>query len=108
MGQEKIQQMYKLRRRGLLGQQMPQWATQVQHPTLGVELYLQADTEYARGLHDFLVCRRVAIEQAPEEFIPGTQNCRLELAVSVAGKFGMGPIPGRFRNGITAFNFCEG
>jgi hypothetical protein len=40
MGQEKIQQMYKLCRRGLLGQQMPQWAAQVQHPTLGVELYL--------------------------------------------------------------------
>lgn len=87
---------------------MPQWACQVQHLSLGIELYLQADAGHARGLRDFRMRGRVAVEQAPEEFIPGTQNCRLELAVSVAGKFGTGPIPGRFRNGITAFNFCEG
>jgi hypothetical protein len=108
MGQEKIQQVRQLCRRDLLGQLMSQRAGQVQHPSFGIQLHLQADAEYAQGRRNFLVRGRVSIEQTPEEFISGTQNCRLELAVSVVGKLGTGPIPGRFRNGSTAFNFCEG
>ena len=87
---------------------MPQRAGQEQHASLGIELHLQADAEHTQGLRDFLGRGRMAIEQTPEEFVPGTQNCRLELAVSVTGKLGTEPIPGRLRNGITAFNFCEG
>ncbi|MNF17845.1 hypothetical protein D3C80_2215840 [compost metagenome] len=44
----------------------------------------------------------MAIEQAPEQLVPGAQNCRLELAVSVVGRLGTRPIPGKLRNGMTA------
>ena len=92
----------------LLRQQMPDRAGQVQHPTFGIQMHLQADTEQARRLQGVLRRRGVAVEQTPEEFVAGTQNCRLELAVSVGGKLGTGPIPGRFRKGMTALNLLVG
>jgi len=80
----------------------------VQHTTFGVQMHLQTHTGHARSLQGLQGRWRMAIEQTPEQFVPGTQNCRLALAVSVAGKLGTCPIPGRFRNGMTAFNLLVG
>ncbi|MNG13705.1 hypothetical protein D3C87_1221270 [compost metagenome] len=80
----------------------------MQYASFGIQMHLQADAVHARRLREWLRHWRMAIEQTPEEFVAGTQNCRLELAVSVAGKSGTLPIPGNVRNGMTALSLLVG
>lgn len=101
MGHEVIEQMRCLRAGHLLRQQMPQRAGQLNHPAFVIQMQLQTDTLHARRVSTGRGLLRLAIEQAPEEFVPGTQNCRLERAVRVAGRLGTEPIPGSTRNGRT-------
>jgi hypothetical protein len=92
----------------LLSQCMPQWAGQVRYLTFGIQVHLQTDASHAQGGRRDLLRWRMAVKQTPEKFVRGTQNCRLELAVSVAGKLGTAPIPGNTRNGMTCFNLLVG
>lgn len=85
----------------LLRQQMPQRAAQLNHPTLVIQMQLQTDALHARRVSAGRGLLRLTIEQAPEELVSGTQNCRLDWAVRVAGRLGTEPIPGNTRNGRT-------
>ena len=105
---EHAEQVRCLRRGRLLGQHMPQRAGQVSHSTFGIQVHLQTDTLHAQGVWHVHWRRRMAIEQAPEEFVCGTQNCRLELAERFAGRLGTWPIPGTFRNGMTCCSLLVG
>ena len=42
-----------------------------------------------------------AAEQAPEELVPRSQSCRLELANRLAGRFGTVPMTGNTNAGNT-------
>ncbi|MNF05572.1 hypothetical protein D3C80_2053320 [compost metagenome] len=67
---------------------MAQRTAQLNDTPLGVELHLQSETGYPQRLRRLLRGRRMAVEQTPEKLIPSAQNCRLELAVRVAGRLG--------------------
>ncbi|MCY1240142.1 hypothetical protein D9M72_529760 [compost metagenome] len=88
VGQQEVEQMRCLLAGGVLGQQVPQRTAQLNDTPLGIELHLQSETVHPRCLLRLRRGRRMAMEQAPEEFVPGTQNCRLALVVRVAGRFG--------------------
>lgn len=108
VGHEQFKKVRCLRGRDLLSQCMPQWAGHVRHSTFGIQVHLQTDALHAQGCRLDLLRWRVAVEQTPEQFVPGTQNCRLELALRFAGRLGTGPIPGSTRNGMTCFSLFVG
>ncbi|MNO82179.1 hypothetical protein D3C76_734420 [compost metagenome] len=108
VGQQEVEQVRCLCAGGVLGKQVPQRAAQLNGTPLGIELHLQAEAVHPQCLGRLRWGRRVAVEQAPEQFVPGTQNCRLALAVRVAGRLGTRPMPGRFRNGMTALILLVG
>ena len=81
-----------------LHQRMAYRAAQVLDVTVIVQIHLQADALHQRGIRAVRQARR-SIEQAAEQGVARTQNCRLEEARNVAGRRGTGPIPGSTRNG---------
>src|SRR3990167_7861014 len=108
VGHQVIEQRWCLCGEPLRGERMAQWAGQVQHPAFAIQVHLQADTRHAQGVRRNLRWWRLAVEQAPEEFFPGIQNCRLELAERVVGRLGTAPMPGSTRNGSTWLSLVVG
>ena len=82
----------------MLGQLRKQRAADLKYAALGIHKHVQARDRWRGGLDSQ---RAAAAEQAPEEFVAGGQNCRLDWACSVTGNCGTVPIPGNTMNGIT-------
>lgn len=98
MGQHIFQQMRGMAAGYPRRQHMAQRPAQVIDVTVAIQIQLQTDARHHRAV------RRpdrvgVSIEQATEQLVTGTQNCRLDEARSVAGRRGTEPIPGNTRNG---------
>lgn len=84
---------------------LPQGAADIEHAALSVQVQVQPGVRGRRRVDGQCA---TAAEQAPEEFIPGRQNCRLDWACSVTGNCGTVPMPGNTMNGITFWRLAVG
>lgn len=102
MGTQKVVQAWRVHR---VPQLRAQRAADLQHMALSIQLHVQTGS---RGQWRVDSQRATAAEQAPEEFVAGTQNCRLDWACNVTGNCGTVPMPGRTIKGMTDWRLADG